>query len=126
MQEQMLAVRTVTPIYLIMAGTQPNQGTVISKGFQGADNIRVLDEDNWYLVQTNDDHFNGVCQTRCQDAIEHMELIGKDNISYENLLTDVILQPHTLNSFTILTMMTSPSEGKYNAYGFDSDTPYVA
>jgi len=50
MQEKMLEVRTVTPIYLIMAGNKPNQGTVISKSFKGADDIRVLDDEHWYLV----------------------------------------------------------------------------
>jgi hypothetical protein len=76
-------------------------------------------------VQTNDDHFAGVCQERCQDAIAHMNAIGKDNISMENLLDDVILQAHNLNVHTIYTTMSSPSENIWKAYGFDSDIPYV-
>jgi len=49
-------------MYIIMAGTEPNQGIVISKGEDGIVNLRQLDENNWYLIQTNDDHFSGVCQ----------------------------------------------------------------
>jgi len=49
-------------MYIIMAGTEPNQGIVISKGEDGIVNLRQLDENNWYLIQTNDDHFSDVCQ----------------------------------------------------------------
>jgi len=58
----MSTVKTVVPMYIIMAGTEPNQGIVISKGEDGIVNLRQLDENNWYLIQTNDDHFSGVCQ----------------------------------------------------------------
>jgi hypothetical protein len=54
-----------------------------------------------------------------------MEAIGKDKISLDNLLTDVILQSHTFNEYTIYTTMASPSEGIFNAYGFDTDMEYV-
>jgi len=49
-------------MYIILTGIESNQGMVISKAENGIDNIRQLDEDNWYLLQTNDDHFAGVCQ----------------------------------------------------------------
>ena len=94
-------VETIVPIYVILAGMEPNQGLVMSKGLKGSDNIRYLDEDNWYLVQTNDDHFAGVCLERCQDANTHMQAIGEENITIENLLEDVMLQSHTINVFTI-------------------------
>jgi len=54
-----------------------------------------------------------------------MDAVGKDNISYETLLNDVILQSHTINRFTIYTTMSSPSEGVFDVYGFDSANPYV-
>jgi len=76
-------------------------------------------------VQTNDDHNAGVCLERCQDAHNHMDAIGKDNISYDTLLNDVILQSHTINRFTIYTTMASPKEGVFDVYGFDSANPYV-
>jgi len=112
-------------MYVIIAGKEVNQGTVISKAEKGADDIKVLDDDHWYLVQTNDDHFKGICQQRCIDANDHMTAIGKDNINMDNLLTDVILLPHTLNVHTIFTTMAYPAGGVFNSYGFDSDTEYV-
>jgi hypothetical protein len=113
-------------MYIIMAGTEENQGIVISKDDFGVANVRTLDADHWYLLQTNDDHFSGVCQQRCLDGIEHIEALGKDGITLDNLLTDVILQSHTFNKFTIYTTMFTPAEGIFNAYGFDTDMPYVA
>lgn len=77
------------------------------------------------MVQTNDDHFSGVCQQRCVDAISHMETIGKDSITLDRLLKEVILQSHTFNEYTIYTTMASPSDDVFNAYGFDTDMPYV-
>jgi len=117
---------TVVNMYFIVAGVNPNEGAVISKSkFAGADNIRTLSDDTWYLLQTNDDHFAGACAQRCQDGNAHIQAIGKDNISYDTLFHDVILQPHNLNSMTIYTTMCIPSQGIFNAFGFNSDTPYV-
>ena len=49
-QETLSATKTIVPMYIIMAGVEENQGIVISKGENGVDNIRQLDEDNWYLI----------------------------------------------------------------------------
>jgi hypothetical protein len=70
------AMTTVVPMYLIIAGTSPNQGAVISKDPKGVANVRTLTDDTWYLLQTNDDHFAGVCQQRCQDGNEHIQAVG--------------------------------------------------
>lgn len=43
-------LKTIVPMYFIMAGTGVNEGIVISKGYDQADNIRTIDEENWYLV----------------------------------------------------------------------------
>ena len=49
-KDTMSSIKTVVPMYIIMAGTEENQGIVISKGENGMDNLRTLDEENWYLV----------------------------------------------------------------------------
>ena len=87
----MSTTQTIVPMYIIMAGVEENQGIVLSKAENGVANLRQLDENNWYLIQTNDDHFSGVCQERCQDAIAHMDLIGQENINLDTLLNQAIL-----------------------------------
>jgi len=61
-RDTILDKKTVTEMYVIIAGKEVNQGTIISKAEKGADDIKVLDDEHWYLVQTNDDHFKGICQ----------------------------------------------------------------
>lgn len=51
-----LSTTTVTaPIYYIISGTQPNEGTVIEKNIEGANAIYDLNATQWFLVQTNYD-----------------------------------------------------------------------
>jgi hypothetical protein len=55
-------METIVPLYAIMAGPGPNEGVIITKNPDGVANTRWLDDDHWYLVQTNDDTYAGVCQ----------------------------------------------------------------
>jgi len=55
----------ITPAYLIVAGVQEYEGAVISRDRFGTAHVEMLSEENWYVAQTNDDHFTGVCQGRC-------------------------------------------------------------
>mmetsp|Transcript_23177 Transcript_23177/g.17603 ORF Transcript_23177/g.17603 Transcript_23177/m.17603 type:complete len:200 (+) Transcript_23177:481-1080(+) len=126
MVDHFATTTTIVPIYGILAGSGPNEGVVISKAADGIDNIRQLDDENWFLLQTNDDTYAGTCLQRCIDGHQHINEIGQDNINLDNLLEDVLLQAHTMNRFTILTITTKPGEQIWNAYGFDSDIPYVA
>jgi hypothetical protein len=43
----------------------------------------------------------------------------------DTLLNDVLLQSHTFNKFTIYTTLSTPAQGIFNGYGFDTDMPYV-
>eukprot|EP00349_Pseudokeronopsis_sp_Brazil_P005596 CAMPEP_0202959456 /NCGR_PEP_ID=MMETSP1396-20130829/3633_1 /ASSEMBLY_ACC=CAM_ASM_000872 /TAXON_ID= /ORGANISM="Pseudokeronopsis sp., Strain Brazil" /LENGTH=366 /DNA_ID=CAMNT_0049678015 /DNA_START=18 /DNA_END=1115 /DNA_ORIENTATION=+ len=123
--ELISTMRTIVPFYGIMSGPGANEGVVITRDPDGVAATAWLDEDNWYIVQTNDDHFAGVCQERCMDAHEHMRNIGEENISVDRLLKDVILQSHNFNYYTIYTTMYNVAEDYSEAYGFDTDMPYV-
>lgn len=43
------------PIYYIISGTQPNEGTVIERKANGVHAIYDLNATQWFLVQTNYD-----------------------------------------------------------------------
>mmetsp|Transcript_20929 Transcript_20929/g.19997 ORF Transcript_20929/g.19997 Transcript_20929/m.19997 type:complete len:106 (-) Transcript_20929:278-595(-) len=60
--EALSTMKTIVPLYMILSGPGPNEGVVISKDTDGVANTARLDDDHWYIVQTNDDHFAGVCQ----------------------------------------------------------------
>lgn len=123
--DAMSSFKTICPKYVIMAGMGPNDGVVISRDPDGVANIRQLDDDHWYVAQTNDDHFAGVCQQRCVDANNHMQSIGAADIDENNLLEQVMLQSHTFNYYTIYTNIMSPADDYFASYGFDTDMPYV-
>lgn len=66
--------------YIILAGTKPGEGAVISRRRFSTAHVNKLDADNgkWFLVQTNSDHWkkNVGCQWRCEHATDNMNKIG--------------------------------------------------
>ena len=54
-----------------------------------------------------------------------MKELGEENVALDAILENVMTQPHTLNENTIFTVMFDLNQGIINAYGIDSDTPYV-
>ena len=59
-----------------MAGVKGYEGAIISRDKFGSAHVEMLSYKNWNLVQTNDDHFAGDCQKRCQIANANMALVG--------------------------------------------------
>jgi len=111
----------IAPGYIILAGTKEYEGMVISRNHFGPAHIEQLSIDNWYVAQTNDDHFTGVCQNRCIAARAHLDGVGKDEISLERLFKDVMLVGPTMNSHTIFTAMMSAKLERIEAYWEDSE-----
>jgi hypothetical protein len=54
-----------SPVYFIVAGAKKNEGAVISRSNEKSINVTSLSDTQWYLVQTNEDHFKGICTARC-------------------------------------------------------------
>jgi hypothetical protein len=88
--EEAMNILITTPIiaqgYLTVAGVNPYEGAVITRSQFGLAHIEELSSSRWYVAQTNDDHFKGICQPRCQGANEHLTAIGQANISADTLL----------------------------------------
>jgi len=59
--DKLVSTPVIAPGYIILAGTQPYEGMVISRNHFGPAHIKQLSVDNWYVAQTNDDHFTGEC-----------------------------------------------------------------
>jgi len=51
----------IAPGYLTVAGVKEFEGAIISRSKQGAPHVEMLSYKNWNIIQTNDDHFAGVC-----------------------------------------------------------------
>ena len=65
--------------YLTIAGSKPYQGAIIARDRYGPANVEELTSDGsiWYLSQTNDDHWKGICTQRCQYPREALPQLGR-------------------------------------------------
>lgn len=79
--------------YIILAGTNENEGVVMSRDRMATANENVLNSTNgkWYVVQTNSDHWKDGCIERCQHAHENLDKVTQEFISHDTLRHDVLL-----------------------------------
>ena len=76
----------IAPSYYAVSGVDTYQGAIISRDRFGPAHIEILSKDQWYIAQTNDDHWTGVCTLRCSYVHESMDKIGSENITPEKLV----------------------------------------
>jgi len=93
----LVSTRVVAPGYLIMAGIKENEGVVIARNREGPAHIEQLSETNWYIAQTNDDHWTGACRDRCQGANSHIQAIGSEGFTIGRFLEEVMFAGPNMN-----------------------------
>ena len=100
----------IAPCYLIVGGTQPGEGVVITHNRTGAIDVMKLDANNgrWYVLETNYDHWDPppTSDNRRDPAIKAMKETGRDNINAETLY-QVLSTPPVLNRITLYTTIMS-------------------
>jgi hypothetical protein len=62
----------IAPSYFIVAGLKGNEGAVITRDRFAVAHLDELTDKKWFVLQTNDDHWTGVCTARCSKAIERI------------------------------------------------------
>ena len=112
----------ISPCYLIIAGTKDYEGAVITKDRTTVAHVDQLSENRWYLLQTNDDHFKGVCTVRCEAANARIKKIGR-NITPAQLKDDVLLQYPNLNFHGIYNTLMIPGQSNFVVQTIFSDRP---
>lgn len=114
--------KIIAPIYYIVGGIDyqtPSQGAVITRNSTHCVDTWMLDDSeyNWYLVETNYDHWNPPPNddNRRTPAVNAMNSVGQDNINF-NSLFDVLSTVPVLNNNTVYTaLMSASNESFYNA-----------
>lgn len=116
----------IAPCYLIIAGTEPWQGAVITR-----DRIAVLDmwkiganDSRWYLVETNYDHWEAPPKSdnRRDPAIGAMNEMTQAGVGMPGLF-QVFSTPPVLNDDTTYTVVMSASHPElYNTWIRNVDT----
>eukprot|EP00826_Nyctotherus_ovalis_P007884 TRINITY_DN1202_c0_g3_i10.p2 TRINITY_DN1202_c0_g3~~TRINITY_DN1202_c0_g3_i10.p2 ORF type:complete len:102 (+),score=15.26 TRINITY_DN1202_c0_g3_i10:86-391(+) len=76
---------------MIVAGIKENEGTVITRDRDSANNIRKLSKDTWFLVQCNAEAFQDDENTR--RANEAMAKLGQNGTTLDTIASEVLLKP---------------------------------
>jgi len=105
---------TISPSYMIVAGVKENEAAVISRDRFSAANTKVLEGDEWYLLQTNSDHFKGVCLDRCAKGREQMDKLGPEGVTLEKIRETVLEVPPVKNELTTYNALMNPKTGYFD------------
>lgn len=98
------------PVYYIMGGAEAGQGVVLTRDrhgnttdwwkFGSGPQTCCPDIQDWYLLETNWDHWQLRGDGRQHAGITNMNNLGQKNVNADNLLNDVLYIPPTLASTT--------------------------
>ena len=115
--EKRLTNETVNSIgYIILAGIEKNEGVVISRDRYGPAHLEFLNDTNWFLIQTNDDHWQPsnpeLMKTgRYAAAKYRVEKIGQNKIDAKTIKEQVLMRYPTLNDITVYNSVLVPQTG---------------
>ncbi|OMJ92132.1 hypothetical protein SteCoe_5120 [Stentor coeruleus] len=100
--------------YICIAGI--TDGVVITRNRKYVADLKELDEMNWYIVQTNYDHWlpQPKDDDRYNPNIERLDMIGNNYINEDQVYRLMIMKP-TLNSDTVHTAIMNPMTGYWYA-----------
>jgi len=110
---QLATVSLSAPIYIIVAGTKPGEGAVITRNRENAADIWRLDAPSrWFEVETNFDHWLPAGDDRRKIANAGMTKLGQAAVSLEGIY-QVLSTYDVLNHGTTYTTLMSPLTGNY-------------
>jgi N-acylethanolamine-hydrolysing acid amidase len=112
----------IAPSYYAVSGTGNYEGAIISRDRYGVAHIDMLSDENWYVAQTNDDHWTGVCTIRCQYVRDTMNSIGAANINGAKIV-DMLKQWPSNNEHSIYNVLMINSENTFDAQLIANDKP---
>lgn len=102
---------TLASVYHIVAGVNPGEGAIITKGREAPIDIWTLDpsKNKWFEVETNYDHWTNppVDDDRRDPAINAMKKLGQDSISKTNLFNVMSTVPVRNNHTTYTVVMSA-------------------
>ncbi|XP_065918990.1 N-acylethanolamine-hydrolyzing acid amidase-like [Dysidea avara] len=111
----------IAPSYIIIAGTKSGEGAVITRDRITARDVWTLDPpERWFLVETNYDHWEPPPKDddRRDPANQHMNKIGRQNISLDELFSVLKTPPVLNNSTTYTTLMCAAVPNNYATWAW--------
>jgi len=110
-------VKLMAPVYLTMAGANPGEGAVVTRDRDGpADVWFLLPPSQFYLIETNDDHWLPPTDDRRAAAYKSMSVFSMTNVSLTGILNNVLSQPPVFQTTAVYTALISPLQASYVTY----------
>lgn len=103
----------VRPSYITLVGTKGDEGVVISRNRTDTIDVEHVSEEDWYLVQTNDDHYLGECNSRCKAAKQNFDLITREKLTPTVAFDKVLCEPPNVNTLSVYATVMVPSGGLF-------------
>ena len=103
----------ISPCYISLTGTKNDEAVVITRNRTHAMNVTQVSEENWYIVQTNDDTYAGQCRERCQAATKNINLLTRNDTNTTSLYDKVLNVEPNLNSLSVYTAVMVPKNGLF-------------
>jgi len=108
----------IADVYYIIAGSKPNQGAVITRNRENSSDIWNLNyPSEWYLVQTNYDHWTKApwYDNRIDPANKGMIAIGPNKVNLDSMFGVLSIKP-VFNLMTTYSILSCPADSIYRSY----------
>jgi len=116
----------IADVYYIVGGVSANQGAVITRNRLNASDIwRLQTPSRWYEVQTNYDHWKQPpwFDNRVDPANTAMDTLGRNNLTLDNLFTQVLSVKPVLNLQSTFSMLACAADNVYRSYARNCQYP---
>ncbi|KAJ1347881.1 hypothetical protein KIN20_003047 [Parelaphostrongylus tenuis] len=98
-----------SPSYIIIGGREKGEGAIISRDRWRAADLIKLDEDRWFLVETNSDHWRKDMDKRRITAVKMLKAAGRYGLNVDTMLKVL----HTFPMKNNLTLFTTVMSARY-------------
>jgi hypothetical protein len=119
---RLATTRQIAPSYYAVSGLKGQEGAIISRDRYGVAHIDMISDNRWFVSQTNDDHWTGVCTIRCSYVRETMASIGQANITGDAMV-NMLKQWPSNNEHSIYNVLMINADQVFDAQLIENDKP---
>ncbi|CAJ0599887.1 unnamed protein product [Cylicocyclus nassatus] len=99
--------RLFSPSYIIIGGRRAGEGAIISRDRMKAADVMTLSKEQWFLVETNFDHWEKDKDKRRITAVKVLKEIGRNDLNSETMLKVLRTVPVKNNETLFSTVMSA-------------------
>mmetsp|Transcript_3216 Transcript_3216/g.3842 ORF Transcript_3216/g.3842 Transcript_3216/m.3842 type:complete len:378 (+) Transcript_3216:18-1151(+) len=123
-KEMLMNMQLTSPCYFILSGVEPNEGVIITRRRDGADDLWYINPDsklNWSIYQTNYDHWVEPAPERDEERAAStknaLESLGTNKMNSKRLIK-ILQKPPVMRESTIYAVSMSAKKNYYKTYRY--------